>query len=153
MGYEGFFERIPAGLGDQVTGCADGQNPARMHQGNAVTALRLVHEVGGDEDRHAVIAGKFRQQIPESVPGHRVDTAGWLVENKHFRLVQHGDSELQALANAERQGFRPLVHHLGKIEAVGQLPDPFGLFLSLDAEQARVQVEILTHCQLAIERE
>ena len=63
-----------------------------MHQRYAVAALRLVHEVGGDEDGHPVAPRQLNHQLPEAVAGHRVDARGRLVEDEDFRLVdnRHG---------------------------------------------------------------
>jgi hypothetical protein len=54
-GDEGVFEAGRAAAPPARRGVA-GQDAAGVHQRDAVAALGLVHEVGGDEDRHAVLA-------------------------------------------------------------------------------------------------
>ena len=99
------------------------QHPAGIHQRNAVAALGLVHEMGGDEDRHALIARQLDQQLPEAVARQGVDARGRLVEDEHLRFVDHGDRERQALADAERQIRRALVEIIVEAEALDQLGD------------------------------
>ena len=78
-----------------------------MHERDAVAALRLVHEMGGDENRHAVVAREIDQRAPERVARDRVDARRRLVEDENGGLVQHRDRELKPLLDAERQAVRP----------------------------------------------
>ena len=54
-----------------------------MHQRDAVAALGLVHEMGREKDRDAIIAGEIDQRAPERVARDRIDARGRLVENEH----------------------------------------------------------------------
>ena len=47
-------------------------------------ALRLVHVMRGDKQRHA-LAGKLEQQIPQLAPRHRINARRRLVEEQHGR--------------------------------------------------------------------
>ena len=95
--------QIRGGLGrNQLRRRAGRQHASGMHQRNAVAALGLIHEMGGDEDGHAAIARQVDEQFPEPVARQRIDARGRLVENEHPRLVHHGDRQRQALANPER---------------------------------------------------
>ena len=41
------------------------QHFARMHERDAITSQRLIHEMGRDEDRHLVAAGQLDEELPE----------------------------------------------------------------------------------------
>ena len=90
---EGVFERLNAPAGNKVSRHTARQHLAGMHQRDAVTALGLVHEVGGDEDRHPLIARQFDQEPPEAVAGNRVDARGGLIEDQHLRLMDNGGGQ------------------------------------------------------------
>ncbi|MCY1426175.1 hypothetical protein D9M71_419900 [compost metagenome] len=70
---ESIFEGLTGELLLQRRRRVAGQYLAGVHQGNAVAAQRFVHEVGGQEDGHALIARQFDQQAPEVIAGGRVD--------------------------------------------------------------------------------
>ena len=76
-----------------------------MHQRDAVAPLRFVHEMGGEEDRHAFIARQPDQVPPEPVAGDRVDARGRLVEDQHLGPMQDRDGKLKALLLARAAGF------------------------------------------------
>ena len=61
------------------------------------------------EDGHVLISCQIDQQLPELVPGQRVDPRGRLVEDEHLGLVHDGDGERQPLANAQRQAGGALI--------------------------------------------
>ncbi len=124
-----------------------------MHQRHAVTAQRLVHEVGGNEDGHAVFARQLHQQLPKAVAGHRIDTRSGLVENQHFRCVDHRHRQRQALAHAQRQGFRQAVGLLDELEAFEHFPNARLTALGRQVEQPSMQVEVLPYRQFAVQRE
>ena len=66
IGDECVLERLPRGAAPiKLRRRADGQNLAGVHQRDAVAAHRLVHEMGGDEDRHSVIPGQVDEILPE----------------------------------------------------------------------------------------
>ena len=138
---------------NQRRGRAGGEHPARIHQGYAVAALRLVHEMGGDEDRHAVMARKIDQRLPEPVASERIDARGRLVEDQDLRLVHDRDREREALADAERQVERALVEIVLEAEIGGQLRDARLRLGGGEMKEMRVQLEILPHRELGIERE
>ncbi len=104
-------------------GRADGEHPPLVHQRDAVAAFGLIHEVGREEDRDAIIAGEIDQRAPELVARDRIDARRRLVENEHRRPVQHGHCKLQPLLHAERQAFRLGVGHVFQIVAFEQLID------------------------------
>ena len=124
-----------------------------MHERNAVAALRLVHEMGGDENCHAVVAREIDQRAPERVARDRVDARGRLVEDEDGGLVQHRDRELKPLLDAERQAVRPRVDHGLQIVALEELFEPRRNLLRRQVIELSVQLEILPDRQFAVERE
>ena len=73
VGDEGGFQVVQAAFVHQALRRVAVEHAAGVHQRDAVAALRLVHEVGGDEDGHAVLARQVEHQLPETVTRHRVD--------------------------------------------------------------------------------
>jgi hypothetical protein len=124
-----------------------------MHQGNAVAAGGLVHEVGRDEDRHAIIAGEVDHQLPERVSRDGVDSRRRLVEDQHLRFVDHGHGQRQALANAQRQRPGQIVEYRPEAEALHHFLHPRVGFGERHVEQPRVQQQVLPHGEFPIERE
>ncbi|MNX99280.1 hypothetical protein D3C86_1317180 [compost metagenome] len=118
-----------------------------MHQRNTVAALRLVHEMGGDEDGDIVVAREIGKDLPEPVARHRIDTGGRLIEDENVRRMDHRHRQRQPLADAERQVVRQRLHDRAKIEALGHFGNTRlnGFFRQL--EQARVKIEVLPHRQ------
>jgi hypothetical protein len=122
-----------------------------VHQRDAVAALRLVHEVGGDEDGHPVLARQVEHQLPETIARHRVDPRGGLVEDQDLRLVDHRHGQRQALANAQRQALGEHVHDRAEVEAAGHLGDAGIDPRGRHVEQPGVQHQVLPYRQLAIQ--
>ena len=128
------------------------ENPARVHQSDPIAALRLVHEMRGDEDRDVLGACEIDHDAPEAVARDRVHARGRLVEDQNFRSVDHRDRERQALALAQRQRGRQRVHDRRETEALGDMAHARRDLRARHAEQARVQFEVLPHVELAVER-
>ncbi len=121
---EGRFQGRQATLAHQLIGSIAGQYLAGMHQRDAIAALGLVHEVGGNEDGHPVAARQLDHQFPEAVASHRVDPRSGLVEDQDLRLVDHRHRQRQTLADAQRQVVGQLVGHLLQVEAPEHFADP-----------------------------
>ena len=124
-----------------------------MHQRDAVAALGLVHKVGGQKNGHALFAGQLNQQAPEIIPRRRIDPGGGFVEDQHFRLMQHRHRQGQTLTHPQRQLAGLLLGHFGQTEAFHQGLAARHAFRCRQVEQARVQLEVLLHAQLAVQRE
>ncbi|MNH09068.1 hypothetical protein D3C79_685110 [compost metagenome] len=137
----------------QGIGCVAGQHPPGVHQRNTIAALGLVHEVGGEENGHALLAGQLYQQAPEVVAGGRVDAGGRFVEDQDFRAMQNRHCQRQALAQTKGQGARRLVGDSGEVEALDQLIDALGALGFGQVEQAGMQGQVLPGAELAIQRE
>ena len=149
---EAVLERSAAALFDKLLRRADGEHLARVHERDAVAAVRLVHEMGGDENRHAVVAREVDQRAPEGVARDRVDARRRLVENENGGFVQHGDRELEALLHAERQAVRPRVDDGLQVVTIEQLLDAACDLLRRQVIELCVQLEILRDRQFAVER-
>ena len=124
-----------------------------MHQRDAVATLGLVHEVGGNEDGDPVAASEVNDQLPETVPRHRINAGSRLVENQEVRPVDHRHRQRQALAHAQRHGVGQGVHDRTELEALRQLGDAGGDLGIGQMEQLGVQFQVLPHGQLGIKGE
>ena len=76
---------------------------APIEKSETVTSFRFVHEVGGDENRRALV-GQFEQAVPEIPPALRVDRAGGFVQQQQPRFVQRDRGQGQPLFLAAAQG-------------------------------------------------
>src|SRR5208283_377444 len=101
IGNERVFEIFAIARRGQRSRRANRKNAARIHERDPIAAHRLVHEMGGDEDGHALIARQVDQEFPELVARHRIHARSRLVEYKHFRRVDDRDSERQPLPNPQ----------------------------------------------------
>src|SRR5437660_10606866 len=115
-------------------------------------ALGFVHVVSGDKERDAM-PRKLEEQIPELAARDGVDAGSGLIEEKKFRLVQHGAAESEALlpAAGELRGQAIQV----RLEAV-ELDNLFKAALEargLEAVNAAVELQILRDSQIVIETE
>ncbi len=109
--------------------------------------------MGRDEDRHAVAPRQLAENAPEGRARHRIDAGGRLVEDQHLGAVDQRNRETEALADAERQRIGQGVHRPGEVESLGHLAHPVRDAVLGKLEQARVQLEVLAHGQLGVERE
>ena len=149
---EGVLERGGAAPPGEVRRRIGREHAPGIHQRDAIAALGLVHEMSGDENRHALIARQVDQQFPEPVPRQRIDARGRLVEDEHFRLVNDGDGQRQPLANAERQIRCALIEMLGQAELRDQRHETRPGFARGQMKQPGVQIEVLPDRQFGVER-
>ncbi len=104
-------------------GVAHRENPSGVHESDAVAAGGLVHEMGRDENGHALVARQIAEKLPELVARQRIDAGCRLVEDKNVRPVHDRDGERQALANAEREIGGALVEIIGEPKTRDELVD------------------------------
>ena len=71
-------------------------------QQTVAQTLGFVHEVGGQQDRLALLH-QHLQTLPHQMPGLRVKTCGGFIEHQHLRLVDQGARQTQASLHAARQ--------------------------------------------------
>ena len=138
---EGVLERRDAAGLDQLRRRAGREHAARIHQRDPIAALRLVHEMGGDENGHVLLARKIDQRFPEPIPRQGIDARGRLVEDEDLGLVDDGDGERQPLADAQRQIRGSLIEIVRQTEPCDQLGDArlglVGRQVDRDAREAR----------------
>jgi len=109
--------------------------------------------VGGQKDGHPLLARQLDQQAPKVITGGRVDAGGRLIEDQHFGAMQHGNRQRQTLAQAQRQFSGLLCGHSAEVETFDQLFDTRLAFSLGQVEELRVQHQVLSHAQLAVQRE
>ena len=124
-----------------------------MHQRDPITSLRLIHEVRGNENGDALLARQLDEQFPELITRHRIDPGRRLIEDEHLRLVDHRHRQREPLPDAERQVLREVVEVIAEPKLASQLRNPRGDPCRRQMKQPRVQVKVLPHRQLRIERE
>ncbi len=150
---EGLLERFRVPRPDQAVRRVGGKHAPVMHEGKPVAARRLVHEMRRHEDRHSLVARQIDQQLPELVARHGIDPRCRLVQDQKIRLVHDRDRKRQPLANAERKRRCQAVEMFGQIALLDQFRDAACREGGGQVKQPGVQLEILPHRQLAVERE
>src|SRR6185312_1687206 len=150
---ESVLERFGAARLDEIRGRAGDQHAPRINERDAVASLRFVHEVGRDEDRHALVAGKVDQRLPEPVAREGIDARGRLVEDEEIGLMDDGARERQPLPYPQGHVARALIEVILETEPCDELADARLRLLRSKMEEARVKVEVLAHGKLAVERE
>ena len=85
------------------------EHAAGIHQRDPIAALGLVHEVGRNENRHALIARKIDQCFPETIACQRDPPRCRLIQDEYLRLVDDGDGQREPLTNAQWQIQRALI--------------------------------------------
>ena len=138
---------------DQRGRGADGQHPTAVHEGDAVAALGLVHEVGRDEDGDPLLAGELQQMAPEHVPRCRVHAGGRFVEDQHFGPVQAGGGQLQSLADAQGQGRRQRIGMAIEVELTQGSGHGLIAVCTLQPVEPGMQHQVLAYAQLLVQRE
>ena len=124
-----------------------------VHQRDSIAAGRLIHEMGRNENRDPLIAREVDEEFPELIPSERIDTRCRLVQDQQLWLVHDGDGKRKPLANAERKRKRLLIEIWAKTELTGELVNASGRSIAGQVKQPRVEIEVLSHRELSIERE
>ena len=150
---EGGFEVVGTAAGHELGRGVAGQDGPGVHQGDAVAAQGLVHEVSGDEDRDALAAGEVDQELPELVAGDGVDPGGGLIEQEHVGLVQNGDGQGQPLLEPQGKLLRGGFEIGAEAEPIDEFVDPGAGTVAGKVEDTGVELEVLTDRELAVEGE
>src|SRR6266511_4300317 len=120
----------PAGEGVQVPGGGDAAQqdavlvlpePVPQLPRQVGELLRLVHVVGGEQDRLAEVAQALHQ-LPRAAPGRGIEAGGRLVEEEQVGVADDAEGEVQAalLAAGQRPGpRRPLVAETDHVDHLG----------------------------------
>ena len=94
--------RIRAGeTGHQVARRALRQRAAMVHKDDAVEAHGFVHVGRADQHRRAA-AQQTDQQMPEFLPGHRVNAAGRFIQQQNLGAVDQGGSQPEFFLHSAR---------------------------------------------------
>ena len=72
IGNECIFQSSTAPLADELRWWPICQNFTGIHQRDSVAALGLIHEMGRDEDRDAIVTRQMDERAPKFVPFNRV---------------------------------------------------------------------------------
>ena len=135
-----------------LTGCADREQPAGVLDHDSIAVLRLLHEVRGDDDGHALL-GQRGDAPPELATRQRIDTAGRLVEEQDLRLVQERCRHRQTLLDS-RLATAPLraapvsSSNCSSARSHALCEEP-----AAQAVRAAEELEVLAHAEVAVERE
>src|ERR1041384_8769785 len=79
-----------------------------MQKTDLSAALRLVHVMGRDENRDAVVT-QFVQQIPHLLAMHWIKSRGRFVEEKKRRFVYEGATEREQLPHPAGKTARGII--------------------------------------------
>src|SRR5690606_3535159 len=107
-------------------------------------ALRLVHVVGGEQQRLA-LALEIEQALPDHYPGLRVEAGGRLVEDDQAGVTYQGAGDDQAPLHAAGERLHAGVDLVRQLHEREQLRDALGQGGAVQAEVAAVHLEILAH--------
>ncbi len=131
---------LVVGPGDQTGRCVQSDQLARVDQGDPVgEALRLLHEMGDEDDGHAAVA-LLLDQGPGVTPSLRVETRCELVEDGDLGIADEGEGDGQPLFLPSGELGVLCVPFLGEIELVEEI-GPVGRV----PIEAAVEVECFPH--------
>ena len=136
----------------EFSGRSEREDPAVVHDRDPVTqAVRLLHVVRGQQDG---LPGpvELAEHVPQRQPTLRVKAGGGLVEEEHRRAVEDRAGHHQPLGHAAGQGVHRGLGPLGQLEPVEQFVGQAAGLARADAEQAAVEIEVLPHGELPVER-
>ncbi len=135
-----------------LVGRADGDEPAFVHERDALAALRLVEIGGGDEDGH-LLAQELVEDAPEVAPRHRIDAVGRLVQKQHLGRVDERAGEAELLLHAARQLAGLALLERRQVAEGEQLFDARRATLARHAVEVGVEVDVLHDGQVGVEPE
>src|SRR5262245_51613985 len=122
-----------------------------VHEGQPVAVLGFLHVVSTYENRVSR-GGQLINKIPECAPGNRINAGRRLVEKQYWRLVQDGAPQGQALLPSTREQTCRRISLLFKAGHLQNLLFPFSSQMFRNAVNAGVEIEVLLHRQIVIER-
>ena len=104
-----------------------GDVPAGVHDVHVVgQALRVVHQVGGENDPHPAVA-ELGDELEDQLAGLRVQAGARLIQEQHLRISGKGCGEGKALLLAAREPAHRAAAEAVDPEAVDQVPDRPGV--------------------------
>src|SRR5579871_118885 len=146
-----FVTALFHGVAQRVRRIAADQ-PAAVHEADAVAALSLI-EIGGGHEYRDAVADNLVEDGPEIAPRNRVHTIGRLIEEQDLRPVEQSAHQAQLLLHASRKPARLAVaerRHAGHLQQTRQKFSSFGL---ADAEQVRVKTHVFVDREIDVQSE
>ncbi len=138
-------------LPDQVARRAFDDDAALVDDADGVAqALRLVHEMGGQEQGLA-LANQPAQALPDQMPGLRVEAGGGLVEDHQIGVVDQGAGQGQPAFHAAGQRGHQRLFLAGKAREVEQIVNPGFDFIPGQAEIAAVDEQVFPHREIRVQ--
>ena len=134
---------LPADLGLELVGGADGDDPAAVDHHHVVGQLvRLLHVLGGQQHRDPV-GWSGPDDLPQVAPGPRVEAGGRLVQVQHPGPADQAGGQVEPAPHAPRVGLDGPAAGVGQAELRQQLGRPAPGGGARLAEQAAEQQEVL----------
>ncbi len=137
-------------MGDNLGDRPVDQQVAIGDIGQTVASLRLVHVMGGDEERQA-LGGQELNLLPEIAAGLGIDAGGRLVEKEQLGLVNEAGGEGHPLFPAAGKLSRQLLFTAREAELFDAVLD--GLAPVLHAVHAGDEIEILGDAEVLVKAE
>ncbi len=123
-----------------------------VHDRHAIAQrIGLLHVVGGQQDR-LTLAIELSEDPPQREATLRIETRGGLVEEQHRRPVKDRPRHHQPLCHPAGERVHGRLAPFRQLELLQQLVGGGAGLLGGEAEQAAMEVEVLPHRQLAVER-
>ena len=138
------------GLFDNLGDRTVREQPASSDVGQAMTSLRFVHVMRGDQKSQS-LAGKPMDLLPEITARFRVHPGSRFIEEKQFRLMNHAGREGEALFPAARKFTRQLFLPFREAESIEALSH--GLAAIVHGIDPRDKIEILGNAEIFIKAE
>ena len=108
----------------ELVGRAASDDLTVTHDGDALAeAIRLLHVVRGQKDRHAGLRAQVGKAIPDGAARHGIEAGCRLVEEEQPWLVEQGLRDLQTANHAAGVGARQPVARIGKPHVRQRLAD------------------------------
>ena len=149
---KGFFQAVGVLAFAQLLRRAHIQHPPLMHQRNAVATRRFVHKMGRHKQGDFVAPRQSEQVLPKHIARGWIHAGSGLVQNQHFRAVQTGGGQLQALADAQRQSRRFGIGHFGQLKLLQGIVYRSAGLIGGHLIELGVQIQIAAHAELFVER-
>lgn len=147
----GECDHVAADGAFEVVGGVDGDDAAAADDGEAVAAVGLVHEVGGEGDGDAAAVAEQLEVRPHVPPRGGVEAGRGLVHQEQTRLVQQRLGEFDPPPHAAAEFLDVVLAPIGQAELVEVALDA-GLELGAGhAEEPAVVAEVLLGGEFDVE--
>ena len=137
------LERVRRALGDDPAAVDDGQL-----RGQPVGLLEVV---GGEQDRHPLVAGEALDLVPHVGPRLGVEAGGRLVEEEHAGAVDEAHGQVETALHAARVRLRGPVGGVDEAEALERIADAPAQVGAGDRVELALEREVLAPGRLGVE--